>query len=163
MKNKFTPQKFTGGAHKSFDANFKTVENEPQMTGLEALEKIKIEGLVEMANCSRYNTQVIEIVKLIMILVYAEKEKTTVENFNQKLFENGTKEGPGQFLQFVKTVTRTPVDWQLKMLEPTLNKKWMNYDGVKTNSETAALWTIWIREQYENGFKLIDQQNRRTQ
>ena len=42
------------------------------------------------------------------------------------------------------------------MLEPTLNKRWMNYDGVKTNSEGAALWTIWIREQYENGFELID-------
>ena len=91
-----------------------------------------------------------------MILVYSEKEKTTVEDFTEKLLEAGKKEGPAQFLQYVKATMRTPVEWQLKMLEPTLNKKWMNYDGVKTNSETAALWAIWIREQYENGFKLID-------
>ena len=53
-----------------------------------------------MANCSKYNTQVHEIVKVLMILVYSEREKTTMVDFKRKIDETSSEE----FLRFVKTV-----------------------------------------------------------
>lgn len=58
------------------------------MSGFEALEKVTVQDLKVMANCSRYNTQVHEIVKVIMILVYSEKEKTSVADFKAKIVED---------------------------------------------------------------------------
>ena len=69
-------------------------KDKDKLTGQQAFNQITTAGITTMINCSRYNTNVYDVAKIIMILVYSEKENNSFKHFKDRI----EKEGPAKIL-----------------------------------------------------------------
>ena len=117
------------------------------MTVSEALSKLTVRDLMQMAKSSTRDKYMTNVAMLTMVLVYSEKEKNTLLDFRSKIEQECDK-----FITFIKTIgNRKPTEWQMEIVSPIVKQGWFDYDYLKTMNTAAALLCVFIKDMHSRG------------